>query len=722
MKFLRVLGLSAMCVLLAACGRGTDGAASQRSGAPAEEDAAKAAAVDAARLVAAGEDSSKDAGNWMSYGRTYDEQRFSPLKQIDASSISNLELAWHYDLDTAHRVQEATPLVIDGVMYVSSAWSKVFALDAATGQELWTYDPKVPGTAGVNACCDVANRGVAAWKGKIYVGTLDGRLVALDAATGKVVWQQMTVDKNARYTITGAPRVANGKVLIGNGGAEMGVRGYVSAYDAATGKLVWRFYTVPGDPAQGFESPALAKAAQTWKGEWWKLGGGGTVWDSIVYDPRLDFVYIGVGNGSPWNHSIRSPGGGDNLYLSSIVALKADTGEYVWHYQTTPGESWDFTATQPLMLADLQIGERVHHVIMQVPKNGFFYVLDRETGELLSAQAMVPMTWATGVDMKTGRPIENPAARYDQTGKPFVSLPGPMGAHSWQPMSFSPATKLVYVPINDAAFVYIPDKKFTATPLSFNVGVDFGAGSLPIGDDKAMAQLKGGTKGHLSAWDPVAQKEVWRVEYDHPWNGGTLATAGDLVFQGTGEGQLNAYKADTGAKLWSADTQAGVVAAPMSYEVNGEQYIAIEVGWGGAYGLAAGPLALDSHAAGNFPRVLAFKLNGADTLPAAKPPAPRKLLPPPNTAKPAVVAAGKAKYHRFCGTCHGDSAVSGGVLPDLRYSSALSNEKLWNQIVHDGALQTQGMVSFAAVLSQEDIDSVRAYVTARANEDAKKAK
>ncbi|HEU4626368.1 MAG TPA: PQQ-dependent dehydrogenase, methanol/ethanol family [Steroidobacteraceae bacterium] len=717
MSSLRLLVMSMLGLLLAACGRGTDGTAASAGAAP---KAAGAAQVDAARLVAASAADGKDAGNWLSYGRTYDEQRFSPLKQIDASTVSNLKLAWHYDLDTAHRVQEATPLVIDGVMYVSSAWSKVFALDAATGKELWKYDPKVPGTAGVNACCDVGNRGVAAWNGKIYVGTLDGRLVALDAATGKVVWEKMTVDAGTRYTITGAPRVAKGKVLIGNGGAEMGVRGYVSAYDAETGELAWRFYTVPGDPAKGFESPALEKAAQTWQGEWWKLGGGGTVWDSIVYDPKLDLVYIGVGNGSPWNHSIRSPGGGDNLFLSSIVALRADTGEYVWHYQTTPGESWDFTATQPLMLAQLQIGDRMRDVIMQAPKNGFFYVLDRATGELLSAQAMVPMTWATGIDMRTGRPIENPAARYDQTGKPFVSLPGPMGAHSWQPMSFSPSTGLVYVPMNDAAFVYIPDMKFAPTPLSFNVGVDFGSGSLPITDEKAMAQVKAGTKGHLSAWDPIAQKEVWRVDYEHPWNSGTLATAGGLVFQGTSEGQLNAYQADSGAKLWSAETQAGVVAAPISYEVNGEQYIAVEVGWGGAYALAAGPLALDSHGTGNFPRVLAFKLNGTDALPAAPAPAPRKLMPPPNTAKASVVATGKAKYHRFCGTCHGDSAVSGGVLPDLRYSSALSNENLWKQIVHDGALQTQGMVSFASVLNEGDIDAIRAYVIARANEDAAK--
>jgi quinohemoprotein ethanol dehydrogenase len=707
-----VVAVASCVFVLAACGRGSDQPEVTNAQKPG------AAAVDEARLKRAGD----DAANWMSYGRTYDEQRFSPLTKINATNVAQLKLAWFYDLDTAHRVQEATPLVIDGVMYVTSAWSKVFALEAASGKEIWSYDPKVPGQTGINACCDVANRGVAAWEGKVFVGTLDGRLIALDAASGKPVWEVLTVDKNFRYTITGAPRVVKGMVLIGNGGAEMGVRGYVSAYDAATGKMIWRFYTVPGDPSKGFESPALEKAAATWTGEWWKLGGGGTVWDSIVYDPELDLVYIGTGNGSPWDRKLRSPGGGDNLYLSSIVALKAASGEYVWHYQTTPGDSWDFTSTQSLVLADLKIGERDRKVIMHVPKNGFFYVLDRGTGELISAEPVVMTTWASKVDLKTGRPVENPDARFGETGKPFVSMPGPMGAHSWQPMAFSAITKLVYVPINDAAFVFIPDKAFRATPLSFNVGVDFGAGSLPVGDDKAMAGINANTKGHLAAWDPVAQKEVWRVQYEHPWNGGALATAGDLVFAGTGRGEISAYKADTGAKLWTDETQAGVLAAPMTYEVNGEQYVAVEVGWGGAFGLAAGPLAREAHAAGNLPRVLAFKLNGTAELPAMAANPQRVLQPPPASGNLAQVTEGKARYHRFCGTCHGDSAVSGGVLPDLRYSSALGNPETWNQIVRDGALQPNGMVSFGSELSQAEIDAVRAYVISRAREDAAKAR
>ena len=550
----------------------------------------------------------------MSYGRTYDEQRFSPLTAINTGNAARLGLAWYYDLDTAARAQESTPLVIDGVMYVTSAWSKVFALDAATGRELWVHDPKVPGEVAINACCDVVNRGVAAWNGRLYLGTLDGRLVALDAATGRPVWQVMTVEPGGRYTVTGAPRVIKGKVIIGNGGAEMGVRGYVTAYDAENGRQLWRFYTVPGDPSKPFENPVLERAAKTWTGEWWKLGGGGTVWDSMAYDPELDLLYIGVGNGSPWNRALRSPGGGDNLFLSSIVALRPDTGEYVWHYQTTPGESWDFTATQHMILADLAIDGRERKVIMQAPKNGFFYVLDRATGELLSAKPFATINWASGVDMKTGRPIETPEARYGETGRPFVSQPGPGGAHSWQPMSYSPRTRLVYLPVMDMPFPYIPDAKFTRRSLAWNTGVDFNAGSLPQ-DEAIKAQVKDSLKGHLAAWDPAAQREVWRVQYEHPWNGGVLSTAGDLVFQGDAMGNFAAFHARTGARLWSVATGTGILAPPVAYEAGGEQYVAIEVGWGGAFGLAAGELARDAHIATNAPRVFAFKLGGTAAMP-----------------------------------------------------------------------------------------------------------
>src|SRR5687767_6589241 len=395
------------------------------------------AAVTATRLTAA----DTEPGQWMSHGRTYGEQRFSPLDQITTESVGKLRLAWFADLE-ARRGQEATPLVVDGVLYVSTAWSRVRAYDAATGKLLWVYDPEVPGEWAVNACCDVVNRGVAVWEGKLYVGSFDGRLIALEAATGRELWDVNTIDRTKPYTITGAPRVVKGKVLIGNAGAEFGVRGYLSAYDAETGALAWRFFTVPGNPADGFESPVLEMAAKTWSGEWWRLGGGGTVWDSMAYDPQLDLLYVGVGNGSPWNHRIRSNGSGDNLYLASIVALKPATGEYVWHFQTTPAESWDFTATQHMVLADLNIDGRSRKVLMQAPKNGFFYVLDRATGEFIQAKNYVHVSWTTGLDPNTGRPAAVAEARYLR--EPAMVAPGPLGAHNWYPMSFSPHTGLAY--------------------------------------------------------------------------------------------------------------------------------------------------------------------------------------------------------------------------------------------------------------------------------------
>ena len=682
---------------------------------PAEQ-AVKPAAVDAARLTAA----EQDTANWMSYGRTYSEQRFSPLKQVNDANIGQLGLAWSVDLDAAHRAQEATPLIIDGVMYVTTAWSKLFAFDAAIGKQLWAYDPKVPGQAGVHACCDAVNRGAAAWEGKLYVGTLDGRLVAVDAATGKEVWSVRTTPEGSRYTITGAPRVAKGKVLIGNGGAELGVRGYVTAYDAATGKQLWRFYTVPANPADGPESPALQAAAKTWTGEWWKLGGGGTVWDSIVYDPELDLVYIGVGNGAPWARKIRSPGGGDNLYLSSIVALKAETGEYVWHYQTTPGDTWDYTATQHIMLADLPIDGKPRKVLMQAPKNGYFYVLDRATGELLSATPYAAQSWTTGFDMKTGRPIEHPDARWSETGKPFLNMPGPGGAHSWQPMSFNPTTGLVYIPAMDVGFPYIPDANFKERKLGWNTGVDFNAGSLPQ-VPAIKAAVKGAMKGYLKAWDPVAKKEMWRVEYPYPWNGGTLATAGNLVFQGDGMGNFSAFRADTGAKVWSASTGTGILAPPVSYEVKGEQYIAIETGWGGAFGLAAGELARDAHSATNVPRLMAFKIGGKAEMPKTVLPPPRDFNPPADTKDEKAVVVGKAIFHTYCSVCHGDSAVSTGTLPDLRYSAYINAPGGLKPVVLGGALQAKGMPNFTGEVTEADLELVRTYIVRRAHESIAEA-
>lgn len=669
----------------------------------------------------------REPKNWLSHGRTYDEQRFSPLQDINADNVRRLGLAWYYDLDT-NRGQEATPLVIDGVLYSTSAWSKVQALDAASGKLLWQFDPQVPPAAGVKACCDVVNRGLAAWNDSLFVGTIDGRLISIDAQTGRERWSVVTVDQRQPYTITGAPRVVKGKVIIGNGGGELGVRGYVSAYDAQTGKLAWRFYTVPGNPTAGPDNAAsdgiLARlAAPTWSGQWWGLGGGGTVWDAMAYDPELDLLYVGVGNGSPWNQGIRSPGGGDNLFLASILALRPDTGEYVWHYQTTPGETWDYTATQHLILADLKIGESVRKVIMQAPKNGFFYVVDRTNGKLISAQNYVPVNWASRIDLETGRPVETAQARYYRTGQPSLQMPGPLGGHNWQPMAFSPDTHLVYLPAQEMTFPYIATSESPAR-LGFNIGVDLAAASLPQ-DPKVKAEVMRATRGHLAAWDPVTQREVWRVQFASPWNGGVLATAGDLVFQGTTTGELRAYRADSGQQLWSFSAQTGVMAAPITYRVSDEQYVAVVAGWGGAFPNVAGEVSWVAGRTPNRSRVLAFKLDARAQLPqVASPsvpssPASQSVSIPDLPA--AQVAAGKSAYHRFCANCHGDAAVSGGVLPDLRHFTGLSSTDAWSAIVTRGALQDRGMVSFAEVLSAADAEAVRSYVLSRAFESRKVA-
>ncbi len=679
----------------------------------AQRPAAKRADVSGSRISKA----DAEPGNWMSHGRTYDEQRFSPLQQINDSNVGKLGLAWALPLDADHGL-EATPLVVDGVMYTSSAWSIVYAVSASTGEMLWKFDPKIPRELLGRSCCGPPNRGVAVWEGKVFVGALDGRLIALDANTGKVAWETQTTDRTKPFTSTGAPRVIKGKVLIGNGGAEFGVRGYITAYDANTGKQAWRFYTVPGDPAKGFENKAMERAAKTWNGRYWEIGGGGTVWDSMAYDPALNQLYVGVGNGSPWNREVRSPGGGDNLYLSSIVALNPDNGEYIWHYQTTPGDSWDFTATQHMILAELVIKGAVRKVLMQAPKNGFFYVIDRKTGELLSADAYTKaMTWATGVDGKTGRPIETPSARYTR-GVELV-LPGPLGAHNWQPMSFSPITKLVYIPALDLPFAYGPDPNYKVTKNRWNLAIDVAATAAPE-DAAGLAALAGMIKGRLLAWDPVAQKPAWSVEYPFPWNGGVLSTAGNLVFQGTAAREFNAYAADTGAKLWSFPTQVGIQAAPITFTVNGEQYVSIMTGWSGAAILVAGgaiapPVDSKAH------RILAFKIGGKETLPVTRPVSQTFPQPPALTADAATVKKGKDLYHNFCKVCHGDSALGNGVVSDLRKISAATH-KNWDAIVLQGIMKSAGMIAFKDVLKKEDSDAIRAYVIKRANEDWAAAK
>ena len=659
--------------------------------------------VTAARIIDA------DPKNWLSHGRTYDEQRFSPLDEITTSNIDDLGLAWYFDIPTK-RGMEATPIVVDGRMYVTGSWSVVYALNAETGEELWRYDPQVPKSWARYACCDVVNRGVAAWNDSVFVGTIDGWLVALDAATGEERWRTDTIDRQPPYTITGAPRVVNGLVIIGNGGADFGVRGYVTAYDATNGEQRWRFYTVPGNPDEGFASDIEEEAAKTWTGEWWTMGGGGTVWDSMAYDPELDLLYIGVGNGSPWNQKIRSPGGGDNLFLSSIVALRPATGEYVWHYQTTPGEAWDYTATQHIVLADLMIAGESRKVLMQAPKNGFYYVLDRENGKLISAEPYVPLNWASSVDKQTGRPIETENARY--ADGPFVIVPGPLGGHNWHPMAYSPNSNLVYIPTQDVPFVHVDDPNFDFDTEHWNTGTDFLISAAPD-DPEQFAALMNSIRGQLIAWNPVAQKEVWRYQHAGPWNGGVLATGGDLVFQGSLIGEFAAYDANSGERLWQFDGQSGIAAAPVSYSVGGNQHVAVAAGWGSIFAMRGGD-ATASMGMKNISRILAFRLGASESLPPRAPQVAVEVpLPPENEADAPKIAAGKAVYSNRCSMCHGDGAASGGITPDLRFASA-ETHAIWDGIVIGGALQDKGMPGFPGILTAEDADAVHAYVIDRA--------
>jgi PQQ-dependent dehydrogenase (methanol/ethanol family) len=517
-------------------------------------------------------------GEWVTYGRDYHETHHSPLKQIDQSNVSRLGVAWSVEVGSQGKI-ETTPIIWDGMLFGTSTWSVVYAVDIRTGALKWKWDPGLVkggfSQGGPRFCCGPVNRGVAIYKGRVYVGLLDGRLVALNAQTGDIVWSVQTTPAGTDYSITGAPRIVRGRVLIGNGGGEYGVRGYLTAYDADSGKQIWRWYVVPGDPSLGLEDGSMERAVKTWRGEWWKYGGGGTPWDGLAYDPESDLVYVGTGNGSPWARDHRSQGFGDNLYLSSVVALRAETGQYVWHYQTTPGDDWDYNAAQPMILADLTIDGQPRKVLMQAPKNGFFYVLDRLTGEFISAAPFTTVTWATHIDPKTGRPVETPEARYGQKGARLS--PSPVGAHHWPPMAYNPTTRLVYFPGQDTASNFQAVDSFAFKQGQWNTGTRLGQNpaAAAVAAAPPPPSALPGRRGFLVAWDPVAQKERWRNEFNPA--GGVLSTAGNLIFVGDGGGKFQALDPATGKLLWEHQTMPGV-ATPVTYELDGKQYVAVMAG------------------------------------------------------------------------------------------------------------------------------------------------
>ena len=652
--------------------------------------------VTAERIIAA----DSEPGNWLSHGRTYDEQRFSPLGQINRENVSRLGLAWETPANSM-RGLEATPVIVDGVMYTTSTWSRVMALDAKTGELLWEHDPEVERSWAKKLCCDIVNRGVAVWDGKVYSGTLDGYLVALDAATGKPVWRIDTLtDRSKYYSITGAPRVIKGKVIIGNGGAEYDVRGYISAFDSETGELAWRFFTVPGSATGPFEHEELEMAVTTWDPDSnWK-GAGGTAWDSMAYDPELDLLYVGTGNGSPWSQYVRSPSGGDNLFLASVLALRPDSGEMVWHYQTTPGDAWDYTATQHMILADLEIEGQNRKVLMQAPKNGFFYVLDRITGKVISAEKYVFANWASHVDLETGRTV--PTGLADYSSKERYVFPSVAGGHNWHPMSYSRNTGLVYIPSRDLGWVHNE-----AGDKWFGYGVD----NL---EQLAAGQEVPDSAGYLKAWDPVKQQLVWQMKLPNVWNGGALSTAGGLVLHGTAMGDFYALNDETGEVLLNKFIGTGMIAPPISYSVDGEQYIAIMAGWGGpAFNTLAGNEALLKHR--NSGRIIAFKLDGRDIpLPPAVAPRGPFPEPPDINASAETIEQGRMLYVINCGACHG---MYGSVpmLPDLR---RLTHDKhdIFKQIVLEGLFEPLGMSSFAGDLNEQEVDAIQAYIVALSRE------
>lgn len=650
--------------------------------------------------------------DWPAYGRTFSESRFSPLSQINDSNVSRLGLAWSLDLDVTNSI--TAPVEAGGIIYLAAGYSIVHAVRVADGRLLWRYDPKVPERSGQKLRTGWGIRGLALWKDRVYVGTQDGRLLALTAGTGKLVWSVQTLDPANGAFISGAPRAFGGKIVIGNAGGDFSpTRGYVSAYDAETGRQIWRFYVVPGKPGSkdgAASDEVMEQAARTWTGDWWKLGGGGNVWNSMTFDPELNRLYLGTGNAGPSNWKIRSPQGGDNLYTASVVAVDADTGRYVWHYQTTPGDAWDYDSATDMTLATLNIQGKQRRVILHAAKNGFFYVIDRNDGRLISAEKLGKVTWAERVDLSTGRPVETPDARYRD--KNVLLWPSFQAVHHWTPQSFSPLTGLVYVPTLEMGFPFgdegVDKNDWKPKPLTPEFA-GFTPGNADVATDAGKSILK--------AWDPIAQREVWSIETPGISEGGTLATAGNLVIQGRADGHLHAYSADHGKDLWSFNAGVAVTGVPITYSWNGRQYITITSGpLNGATAAFGSVSARWGWASRGHPRrLLTFTLEGNATLPPTSAPALAKPLAAPEfKIDPARAEAGSREYVR-CLLCHGTGVVAGGNAPDLRASPVLLSAAGFAAIVRDGALVGRGMPRFAE-LSDAQLESLRHFVRAKARE------
>jgi quinohemoprotein ethanol dehydrogenase len=670
--------------------------------------AAAAVALLALTTLRAGSDvdSLRDGANWAAYGRTSGENHYSPLAQITDANIGGLGLVWFYDLPPVTSVH-TTPLEINGVLYFAVGYSVLHAVDAKSGKLLWRYDPDVPSVAGDKLRAGWGSRGIAFWNGKVYVGTQDGRLIAVDATTGKLVWSVSTTEPHDGRYITGAPRVFNGKVIIGHSGGDFEpTRGYVTAYDAATGRQLWRFYTIPGDPTKGFEDQAQAMAAKTWRGEWWKIGGGAAVWNAITYDPDFNRIYIGTGNGEPWNDKIRGEGL-DNLFVSSIVALDADSGQYVWHYQVNPGDSWDYDAAMDLELATLPLDGKERRVLLSAPKDGFFYVIDRETGKLLSAEKFAKVNWAERIDLMTGRPVENAAAR-EKRGD-FVMYPGPGGAHSSEAMSFNPLTQLVYIPAVEAGWVF-DDQGVNREAWKPGTRMQVSSG---MSDAPPRTPIPPATSS-LLAWDPIKQTPAWSVPTPGMFNGGTATTAGNLVFHGQVDGKFNAYSANSGRLVWSFDAQTGIIASPITYMVEGRQFVTIIAGYGGQGSLVGGQFGWDF--ATQPRRVLTFALQGAAKLPGTTQRTPL-VIDETSVDDERKADRGAREYAAHCLFCHGVGVIGGGGAPDLRASRVVLNRDAFSEILRKGTLQIKGMPRFDE-LSPASIEALQQYIRAVARKSA----